>query len=50
MVVQPVQTISYEDFISCEGGDKARATGKMRLEGPTYIAKEGDIFVFRFRK
>ncbi len=42
------ETISYEDYIACNGETGAKAAGKMRLEGRDYIAKDGDIFHFRF--
>ncbi|AIK96713.1 redox-regulated ATPase YchF [Candidatus Odyssella acanthamoebae] len=42
------ETTSYEDYIACNGETGAKAAGKMRLEGRDYIAKDGDIFHFRF--
>jgi GTP-binding protein YchF len=42
------ETTSYEDYIACNGEAGAKAAGKMRLEGRDYIAKDGDIFHFRF--
>ena len=42
------ETISYEDFIACNGEQGAKDAGKMRMEGKSYIAKDGDIFHFRF--
>ena len=42
------ETISYEDFIKNDGWTKAKANGKMRLEGKDYIVKDGDVLNFRF--
>ena len=42
------ETITYEDFIACGGEQGAKDAGKMRQEGKEYIAKDGDIFHFRF--
>lgn len=42
------ETISYEDYIACQGEAGAKTAGKMRLEGRDYLVKDGDIFHFRF--
>ncbi len=42
------ETIAYADYESCGGESGAKEAGKMRLEGRDYIAKDGDIFMFRF--
>lgn len=42
------ETISYDDYISCNGEQGAKAAGKMRLEGKDYVVNDGDIFHFRF--
>ncbi|MEH6630078.1 MAG: redox-regulated ATPase YchF [Halopseudomonas aestusnigri] len=42
------ETIAFDDFIECNGEQGAKDTGKMRAEGKEYIAKDGDIFHFRF--
>ena len=42
------ETISYEDFISCNGETGARDKGKLRIEGKDYLVKDGDILHFRF--
>ncbi|OAN45335.1 redox-regulated ATPase YchF [Magnetospirillum moscoviense] len=42
------ETISYDDFIACNGEAGAKETGKMRLEGKEYVVQDGDIFHFRF--
>ena len=42
------ETIAFED-LKALGDEKAvKAAGKMRLEGKTYIVKDGDIINFRF--
>jgi len=42
------ETISYEDFVACGGEQGAKDAGKMRAEGKDYIARDGDVFHFRF--
>jgi len=42
------ETISYKDFISCNGEQKAKELGKMKIEGKDYEVIDGDIMVFRF--
>lgn len=42
------ETISYLDFIACNGEAGAKETGKMRLEGKEYCVQDGDIFHFLF--
>jgi hypothetical protein len=42
------ETISYEDYIACNGETNAKAQGKLRLEGRDYIVNDGDVFHFRF--
>jgi GTP-binding protein YchF len=42
------EVISYEDYISLGGEQKAKEAGKMRLEGKEYIVKNGDVIHFRF--
>lgn len=42
------ETIAYADFVSCNGEQGAKDTGKMRLEGKDYIVQDGDIMHFRF--
>ncbi|MFA6131272.1 MAG: redox-regulated ATPase YchF [Patescibacteria group bacterium] len=42
------EVVSYEDFLACGGESGARDIGKLRLEGKTYIMKDGDICNFRF--
>lgn len=42
------ETISYSDYVACNGESGAKSAGKMRLEGRDYIVQDGDIFHFRF--
>lgn len=42
------ETISFADFIACNGEAGAKEAGKMRLEGKDYVVQDGDIFHFRF--
>ncbi len=42
------ETIAFDDYIACDGEQGAKDAGKMRAEGKEYIAKDGDIFHFRF--
>lgn len=42
------ETISYDDYIACQGEAGAKAAGKLRLEGRDYLVKDGDVFHFRF--
>lgn len=42
------ETISYDDYIACQGEAGAKAAGKLRLEGRDYVVQNGDIFHFRF--
>ena len=42
------ETMSYADYVA-EGGEQgAKAAGKMRTEGKTYVVLDGDIIEFRF--
>lgn len=42
------ETVAFDDYISCKGEQGAKTAGKMRQEGRDYIAKDGDVFHFRF--
>ena len=42
------ETVSYNDFIECNGWLEAKNRGKMRLEGKDYIVCDGDVLNFRF--
>ena len=42
------QVVSYNDLIEARSESAARATGKIRTEGKTYIMKPDDVVEFRF--
>ena len=42
------EVIAYNDFVDNNGELGAKQKGKMRLEGKTYIMKDGDVCHFRF--
>ena len=42
------ETIAYEDFVAGRGEQGAKEAGKMRIEGKTYVVKDGDVLLFRF--
>jgi len=42
------ETVSYEDFIACNGEHGAREAGKLRSEGKDYVVHDGDVMHFRF--
>ncbi len=42
------ETISYQDLVNAGSEAKAKEQGNFRLEGKEYIAKDGDVFHFRF--
>jgi GTP-binding protein YchF len=42
------QTISFDDFIACNGEQGAKEAGKMRAEGKEYVVQDGDVMNFLF--
>ncbi len=42
------ETVSYDDFVGCNGEHGAKESGKLRLEGKDYLVAEGDVLHFRF--
>lgn len=42
------ETIAYDEYVTLGGEQKARAAGKMRAEGKTYVVQDGDVMLFRF--
>ena len=42
------ETVHYDDLIALGGMAKARAAGKLRQEGKTYIVEDGDIINIKF--
>ena len=42
------ETVAFEDFRATGGMKNAKAAGKVRLEGKSYVVQDGDIVHFRF--
>jgi ribosome-binding ATPase YchF (GTP1/OBG family) len=42
------EVIAYESFVQRRGEQGAREAGELRLEGKTYVVREGDVIHFRF--
>ncbi|MGI9384586.1 MAG: redox-regulated ATPase YchF [Methyloligellaceae bacterium] len=42
------ETITYDDYVACDGESGARDAGRMRLEGKDYVVQDGDVMHFRF--
>ncbi|MEM7169340.1 MAG: redox-regulated ATPase YchF [Pseudomonadota bacterium] len=42
------ETITYRDFLVCDGEQGAKDAGKLRVEGRDYITQDGDVYHFRF--
>ena len=42
------ETISFDDYVACQGESGARDAGKLRIEGADYKVVDGDVFHFRF--
>ena len=42
------ETVSFDDYVACEGESGARDAGKLRIEGADYKVNDGDVFHFRF--
>jgi len=42
------ETISYTDYVSCDGEQGAKDSGKMRQEGRDYVINDGDVMHFLF--
>jgi GTP-binding protein YchF len=42
------EIVSYEDLIEAGSVAKARAAGKVRMEGKDYVMRDGDVVEFRF--
>ena len=42
------EVYSYDDFVIYKSETALKEAGKIRMEGKEYIAKDGDIFFFRF--
>jgi len=42
------ETIAYDDFVTLGGEAAVREAGKMRVEGKSYVVKDGDVLHFLF--
>jgi hypothetical protein len=42
------QVMAFDDFIAHKGEAGAKEAGKLRVEGKTYIVKDGDVMHFLF--
>ncbi|WP_226780415.1 redox-regulated ATPase YchF [Oceaniglobus trochenteri] len=42
------ETIAYDDFVTLGGEAAVKDAGKMRIEGKSYIVKDGDVLHFLF--
>ncbi|HMC54311.1 MAG TPA: redox-regulated ATPase YchF [Gemmatimonadaceae bacterium] len=42
------ETVAYDDFVANAGWKGAREKGAVRAEGKEYVAKDGDVMLFRF--
>ncbi|MEG9862700.1 MAG: DUF933 domain-containing protein, partial [Parvularculales bacterium] len=42
------ETITYDDYVACNGEAGAKDAGKLRVEGADYLVRDGDVFHFRF--
>ena len=42
------ETIAYDDYLSHQGEQGAKAAGRMRSEGKEYEVQDGDVILFRF--
>ena len=42
------ETIAYDDYVAFKGEQGCKDAGKMRVEGKTYVVKDGDVLHFLF--
>lgn len=42
------EVIAYDDYVRCQGEQKAKEQGLMRVEGKEYVLSDGDCMHFRF--
>ena len=40
------ETISYDDYVACGGEQGAKDAGRMRVEGKSYVVRDGDVLHF----
>ena len=43
-----METVSYDDMVSCGGWNAAKEAGKLRIEGKEYVVQDGDVIHVRF--
>jgi ribosome-binding ATPase YchF (GTP1/OBG family) len=43
-----METVSYDDLVSCGSWAKAQLAGKLRIEGKDYVMQDGDVIHVRF--
>lgn len=43
-----METVSYEDMVSCGSWSQAQLAGKLRIEGKDYVMQDGDVIHVRF--
>ena len=42
------ETVSYDDLIEAGDMKTAKANGRVRQEGKTYVVQDGDVINFKF--
>jgi GTP-binding protein YchF len=42
------EVTAFDDYVKCGGEQGAKESGKLRVEGKTYVVNEGDVMHFRF--
>jgi len=42
------EVVAFDDFVAYQGESGAKAAGKLRLEGKTYVVSDGDVMHFLF--
>jgi ribosome-binding ATPase YchF (GTP1/OBG family) len=42
------ETIAYDDYVTLGGEQASKDAGKMRVEGKSYVVKDGDVLHFLF--
>ena len=42
------ETVAYDDYIAGNGEAGAKEAGRFRVEGKTYVVKDGDVLHFLF--
>ncbi|MCC5992366.1 MAG: redox-regulated ATPase YchF [Rhodobacteraceae bacterium] len=42
------ETVAFDDYVACGGEAGARDAGKLRVEGKSYVVRDGDVMHFLF--